>query len=147
MPFMHTLEEYGWNSHLEVQIAPHERTSVARVVQEHKEAYLVRAAGAGLGNVWAEVSGKMRHEGTVRADFPAVGDWVVLRGMEHIGFTVPDINEACDFFEKILGAETLYTAATNFRADGDWMKVHLNVDPRCVITEFRYMRCGNGTRT
>lgn len=68
-----------------------------------------------------------------------------MRGMEHIGFTVPDINEACDFFEKILGAETLYTAATNFRADGDWMKVHLNVDPRCVIKEFRYMRCGNGT--
>ena len=68
-----------------------------------------------------------------------------MRGMEHIGFTVPDINEACDFFEKILGAKTLYTAATNFRADDDWMKVHLNVDPRCVITEFRYMRCGNGT--
>jgi catechol 2,3-dioxygenase-like lactoylglutathione lyase family enzyme len=68
-----------------------------------------------------------------------------MRGMEHVGFTVPDINEACDFFEKILGAETLYTAATNFRADDDWMKVHLNVDPRCVIKEFRYMRCGNGT--
>ena len=31
-----------------------------------------------------------------------------MRGMEHIGFTVPDINEACDFFEKILGGVTLY---------------------------------------
>jgi catechol 2,3-dioxygenase-like lactoylglutathione lyase family enzyme len=69
-----------------------------------------------------------------------------MRGMEHIGFTVPDINEACDFFEKILGAKTLYTAATNFRDDKtDWMRVHLNVDPRCVIKEFRYMRCGNGS--
>jgi catechol 2,3-dioxygenase-like lactoylglutathione lyase family enzyme len=68
-----------------------------------------------------------------------------MRGMEHIGFTVPDINEACDFFEKILGAEVLFTAATNFRADGTWMKDHLNVDPSCVITEFRYLRCGNGT--
>jgi catechol 2,3-dioxygenase-like lactoylglutathione lyase family enzyme len=68
-----------------------------------------------------------------------------MRGMEHIGITVPDINEACKFFETVLGAKTLYTAATNFRADDDWMKVHLNVDPRCVITEFRYMRCGNGT--
>jgi len=68
-----------------------------------------------------------------------------MRGMEHIGFTVPDINEACDFFERVLGAKTLFTAATNFRADGDWMRVHLNVDPSCVITEFRYMRCGNGT--
>ncbi len=68
-----------------------------------------------------------------------------MRGMEHIGFTVPDINEACDFFVKILGAEVLYTAATNFRADGTWMKDHLKVDPCCVITVFRYLRCGNGT--
>jgi len=67
-----------------------------------------------------------------------------MRGMEHIGFTVPDINVACDFFERVLGAKTLFTAATNFRADGDWMRMHLNVDPSCVITEFRYMRCGNG---
>ena len=68
-----------------------------------------------------------------------------MRGMEHIGFTVPDINEACDFFERILGAETLYTAATDFRAEGTWMRDHLNVDPSCVIKEFRYLRCGNGT--
>lgn len=68
-----------------------------------------------------------------------------MRGMEHIGFTVPDINEACDFFVEILGAEVLYTAAKDFRGEGDWMKTHLNVDPSCVIKEFRYVRCGNGT--
>lgn len=68
-----------------------------------------------------------------------------MRGMEHIGFTVPDINEACDFFVNILGAEVLYTAATNFRAEGTWMYDHLNVDPSCVITEFRYVRIANGT--
>ena len=67
-------------------------------------------------------------------------------GMEHIGFTVPDINEACDFFERILGAETLYTAATDFRHDDDdWMEEHLHVHPRAVIKEFRYLRIGNGT--
>ena len=66
-------------------------------------------------------------------------------GMEHIGFTVPDINEACDFFERILGAETLYTAATDFKADDDWMAEHLRVHPRSVIREFRYLRLGNGT--
>lgn len=69
-----------------------------------------------------------------------------MRGMEHIGFTVPDIDEACAFFEDILGAETLFTAATDFRVDdNDWMKEHLNVHPRAVITEFRYLRCGNGS--
>jgi ribosome biogenesis GTPase len=50
----------------------------ARVIQEHKEAYLVHSAA---GNIWAEISGKMRHEGVVRADFPCVGDWVMLRGL------------------------------------------------------------------
>lgn len=69
-----------------------------------------------------------------------------MRGMEHIGFTVPDIDEACDWFERVLGAETLYTAATNFRHDDDdWMAEHLHVDPRAVIREFRYLRVGNGT--
>ena len=69
-----------------------------------------------------------------------------MYGMEHIGFTVPDINEACDWFERILGAETLYTAATNFRHDDDdWMREHLRVHPRAVIKEFRYLRVGNGT--
>ncbi|MDV7201729.1 VOC family protein [Roseovarius sp. 10] len=68
-----------------------------------------------------------------------------MRGMEHIGFTVPDIDEACDFFERILGAEVLYTAAKDFKGEGSWMSQHLRVDDRCVIKEFRYVRCGNGT--
>lgn len=68
-----------------------------------------------------------------------------IRGMEHVGLTVPDINEACDFFEKILGAEVLFTAAKDFKGEGNWMKEHLNVDPKAVVKEFRYVRCGNGT--
>jgi catechol 2,3-dioxygenase-like lactoylglutathione lyase family enzyme len=69
-----------------------------------------------------------------------------IRGMEHLGITVPDINEACDFFEKILGARVLYTAATDFKDDDtDWMYEHLRVHPRSVIKEFRYVRLGNGT--
>ncbi|MFN3707535.1 VOC family protein [Microcella sp.] len=69
-----------------------------------------------------------------------------IRGMEHLGITVPNIDEACDFFERILGAEVLYTAATDFRDDdSDWMYEHLRVHPRSVIKEFRYVRLGNGT--
>ncbi len=63
-------------------------------------------------------------------------------GMEHIGFTVPGINEAC---ERILGAQTLYTAAKDFRHDDDCMQEHLHVHPRAVIKEFRHLRSGNGT--
>lgn len=68
-----------------------------------------------------------------------------VRGMEHVGITVPDIDEACDFFTRVLGAEVLFTAATDFRGEGDWMAEHLNVHPRAEIKEFRYVRLGNGT--
>lgn len=81
---MEHLAAYGWNAHFARQLAPDESFEhVGRVVQEHKEAYLVRAVGMKKGNIWAEISGKMRHEGTVRADYPAVGDWVLLRGLKH----------------------------------------------------------------
>ncbi|MGV8883066.1 MAG: VOC family protein [Rhodoglobus sp.] len=69
-----------------------------------------------------------------------------IRGMEHIGFTVPNITEACDFFITVLGATELFVAATDFRNDdSDWMTEHLHVHPRAVIKEFRYLRLGNGS--
>ncbi|MCL2646514.1 MAG: ribosome small subunit-dependent GTPase A [Phycisphaerales bacterium] len=75
------LDAYGWNAHFAALLEPHELPqNIARVVQEHKEAYLVRTIH---GNIWAEITGKMRHTSTVRLDFPAVGDWVILRGLEH----------------------------------------------------------------
>lgn len=69
-----------------------------------------------------------------------------MQGMEHVGLTVPNLQQACDFFENILGAEVLFSAATNFRVDdSDWMTEHLQVHPRAAITEFRYVRMRNGT--
>ena len=69
-----------------------------------------------------------------------------IQGMEHVGLTVPNLQEACDFFEKILGAEVLFTAATDFRNDdSDWMTTHLNIHARAVVKEFRYVRMRNGT--
>ena len=66
------LQSYGWNPHFASQLALGETVDqVARVVQEHKEAYLVRPAALNMGNFWAEISGKIRHHATVRADFPA----------------------------------------------------------------------------
>ncbi len=82
---MPTLLDYAWTPHFASLLTDGESPDlVARVVQEHKEAYLVRAAALGMKNVWAEISGKIRHHAAVRSDFPAVGDWVVLRGLEHV---------------------------------------------------------------
>lgn len=47
----------------------------ARVVEEQKEAY--RVVGE-MGELAAEVTGRLRHEATNRSAFPAVGDWVAI---------------------------------------------------------------------
>lgn len=66
-----------------------------------------------------------------------------LRGCEHIGFTVPDLEEATRFFVDVIGCEYVYSLGP-FRDDGDWMKIHLNVHPRAVVKELRFFRCHHG---
>lgn len=67
-----------------------------------------------------------------------------MRGPDHFGFTVPDINQAVDFFVDVIGCEAFYKLGP-FAADNDWMAVHLNVHPRATIPEIRVVRCGHGT--
>jgi len=65
-----------------------------------------------------------------------------LRRLDHIGITVPDLHEATKFFIDILGCEYMYSLGP-FRDDaGDWMRVHLNVDPRTVMHQLHFFRCG-----
>jgi len=67
-----------------------------------------------------------------------------LRGVEHIGFTVPDLNEAERFFVDIIGCERVYSLGPFERPDDDWMLEHLNVHPRSIMRELRFFRCGHG---
>jgi catechol 2,3-dioxygenase-like lactoylglutathione lyase family enzyme len=64
-----------------------------------------------------------------------------LRRLDHIGFTVPDLEEATRFLVDVLGCEYLY-ALGPFQDDGDWMSEHLGVHPRATIPENRFFRCG-----
>ncbi len=66
-----------------------------------------------------------------------------FRGTEHIGFTVPDLDEAHAFFVDVIGCEYVYTLGP-FERDDDWMHDHLNVHPRSVMRELRFFRCGHG---
>jgi len=68
-----------------------------------------------------------------------------LRGAEHMGFTVPNIDAACEFFETVIGAQVLFSAGSFKDDDGDWMKQHVNVHLRAKIKEYRYLRCATGT--
>ncbi len=67
-----------------------------------------------------------------------------LRGVDHIGFTVPDLDQATHFLVDVLGCEYLYSLGP-FTADGPddlWMREHLNVHPQATIPQNRFFRCG-----
>lgn len=66
-----------------------------------------------------------------------------LRGVEHIGFTVPDLDQAHRFFVDVIGCEFVYSLGP-FHDEGPWMTEHLNVHPRAVMRELRFYRCKNG---
>lgn len=66
------------------------------------------------------------------------------RGADHFGFTVPNLEEAVDFFENIIGAEVVYEIGP-FASEDNWMEEHLDVDPRTVIPKAAMVRCGNGS--
>jgi glyoxylase I family protein len=67
-----------------------------------------------------------------------------LHGTDHIGFTVPDLDQATDFFERVIGCELVYSLGP-FEKTDDWMQQHLNVHPRTVMRELRFFRCANGS--
>jgi catechol 2,3-dioxygenase-like lactoylglutathione lyase family enzyme len=67
-----------------------------------------------------------------------------LRGGDHVGFTVPDMEQAHEFLVDVLGCQHVYSLPEMRHDDDDWMRDHLNVDPRRVVREIRFYRCGNG---
>lgn len=67
-----------------------------------------------------------------------------LRGTDHIGFTVPDLDQAVRFFVDVIGCEAFYDLGP-FQSDGDWMAEHLNVHPRAVMRRLKFLRCRNGS--
>lgn len=68
-----------------------------------------------------------------------------LRGMDHVGLTVPDLDAAEAFFAEVLGCIPV-TRFGPFRDDeGSFMADHLDVHPRAVIKAISLMRCGDGS--
>jgi catechol 2,3-dioxygenase-like lactoylglutathione lyase family enzyme len=64
-----------------------------------------------------------------------------LTGVDHIGFTVPDLEAAGAFLVDVLGCEYLYSLGP-FVHDDDWMSEHLAVHPRATMRN-RFFRCGS----
>lgn len=68
-----------------------------------------------------------------------------LRGTDHIGFTVPDLEQADEFFTDVIGCERVYSLGPFRSDDSDWMREHLAVHPRTVMRKLNFYRCGFGT--
>ncbi|MFC7494364.1 MULTISPECIES: VOC family protein [unclassified Nocardioides] len=68
-----------------------------------------------------------------------------LRGVDHVGITVPDLEAARRWLIDVLGCEYMYTLGPYRDDDGTWMTDHLNVDRRAVMEQLHFLRCGNVT--
>lgn len=66
-----------------------------------------------------------------------------LAGVEHIGFTVPDMAQAMHFFLDVIGCTEVYRLAP-FECSDAWMQTHLNVGPGIRVRDVRLLRCGHG---
>jgi catechol 2,3-dioxygenase-like lactoylglutathione lyase family enzyme len=67
---------------------------------------------------------------------------LALRGIEHVGLTVPDLDAAQRFFVDVLGCEFVF-ADGPFPRDPDFCRERLNVHPDATF-RYAFLRCGNG---
>lgn len=101
------LELWGWNDFFANHFVPYRQQgfSVARVVIECRNSYILQSDNAEIS---AEITGKLRYRASDRQDFPAVGDWVVIRTREKEGTaTIHEIlPRKSKFSRKAAGSET-----------------------------------------
>ena len=65
-----------------------------------------------------------------------------LVGMDHVGLTVPDVDEAVAWFREVLGCSAPLTFGPFSDPEGTFMQDLLGVHPRAVIEQITMVRCG-----
>ncbi len=65
-----------------------------------------------------------------------------LRGADHLGITVPNLEDAIDFFTRVIGCEYIYYGGETGN-DPAFMVERLNVHPQ-ASNRYCFLRCGNG---
>lgn len=66
-----------------------------------------------------------------------------IRGTDHIGFTVPDMEQAHEFLVNVIGCHHVYSLGP-YPQDPALMRTKLNVHPEATLAEIRFYRCFNG---
>ena len=74
---MYALQELGWTDSHTTEFEPHRTAGLlpARVAAQHRGAYALLTE---LGELRAELAGRLSHEASGGGDLPAVGDWVAV---------------------------------------------------------------------
>lgn len=102
-----TLQSLGYNDYFKDYFTPFEKEGyiAGRVTLEHKRSYRVVTETREL---LCEVSGKFSFEANDREDYPAVGDWVVLKEMagENRGIIHSILPRKSKFSRKTAGVST-----------------------------------------
>jgi len=133
-------ERLGWNPFFDAHAAALDRRGVlfARVVEEQRGLYRIDGDAEG----WAEVGGRFRHDASGTGAFPAVGDWVGVRGS---GFEVRGSGSAGStgstgstsgsrsVIEHVLERRTIVARAAAGRVTAEQL-VAANVDTIFVVT-------------
>ncbi|WP_044207198.1 ribosome small subunit-dependent GTPase A [Coleofasciculus chthonoplastes] len=109
------LDSLGWSEFFANSLNPQwqESYTIGRVALEYKNTYRLYTE---QGELSAKVIGKLRYQATGRQDFPAVGDWVVIRltneGKQAIIHSI--LPRKSQFSRKTVGAKTeVQIIATN----------------------------------
>ena len=68
-----------------------------------------------------------------------------MRGHDHTGITVPDMDQAVDFFVNTVGCQKAMSFGPFKDDKGTFMQDVLHVDPRAVIEQISLIRCGYGS--
>jgi catechol 2,3-dioxygenase-like lactoylglutathione lyase family enzyme len=68
-----------------------------------------------------------------------------MRGHDHTGVTVPDMQQAVDFFTNVIGCQKAMSFGPFMDDKGTFMEDLLGVHPRAVIEEITLLRCGFGS--
>jgi len=93
--------------------------SIGRVTQEHRERYVV---SDGDNEYDAEITGNLRYSANSRADFPAVGDWVMM--------SVYDSGQA--IIHKVLPRKTML-ARQAIGKPGEIQIISANIDVAFIV--------------
>lgn len=71
---------------------------------------------------------------------PEVAGLPGLRGLEHIGLCVPNLQEAASFFSEVLGWPVIYAYTPPSDPEGNFMTENFGLHPRAVVVHLAHVR-------